>query len=415
MAEVRPFRGVRPRPKHAEEVASPPYDVLSSEEARQMASDNPVSFLHVVKPEIDLSPDTDPYSDKVYQQGADNLQRLMRAGYMKQDKKPAFYLYRQIMGDHTQVGLVAAASVEEYDKGLIKKHEQTRKAKEDDRTRHVDTIGANTGPVFLTYRHSDEIDELVEKYIADNRPAVDFTAPDGIRHTLWVVSEDDVIDEFQEKFQNVPELYVADGHHRSASASRVRELRAERNPDHTGDESYNYFLTVIFPDNQMLIMDYNRVVADLNGLTPRTFMAKVMEKLGVEEKGEEPYKPTRLHEFGMYLDGKWYRLTAREPLFDPADPVNSLDVAILQNHLLAPILDIGDPRTDDRIDFVGGIRGIEELEKRVDSGDWEVAFALYPTGIDQLMKIADAGLNMPPKSTWFEPKLRSGMVIHLLD
>ncbi|RKZ30612.1 DUF1015 domain-containing protein [bacterium] len=413
MSDIRPFKGLRPKPDFAEKVASPPYDVLSSEEARRIAAENPISFLHVVKPEIDLPVGTDLYSDEVYRQGAENLQRLVKAGYMIRDPKPYYYLYRQIMGEHKQVGLVAAASVDEYDRDLIKKHELTRKAKEDDRTRHIDTQSANSGPVFLTYKHSDEIDGIVAKAIKE-RPEVDFTADDGIRHTLWVVSDPDRISAIREAFAKIDFLYIADGHHRSASASRVQKIRKEKNPNHNGEESYNFFLSVIFPDNQMMIMDYNRVVRDLAGKTPRDFIGKLMPKFTIEEK-QEQYKPKELHEFGMFIDRRWYRLTARAGSFDPDDPVGSLDVAILQENLLAPILGIGDPRTDDRIDFVGGIRGLGELEKRVNSGEWAVAFAMHPTTIDQLMAIADAGKTMPPKSTWFEPKLRSGMVVHLLD
>lgn len=413
MADVRPFRGVRPKPEYAEKIASPPYDVLSSEEAREIGKDNPMSFLHVVKPEIDLPPGSDLYASEVYDTGAKNLQRLIGAGYMCQDEEPCFYLYRQIMGEHSQIGIVACASVEEYDKGLIKKHELTRKAKEDDRTRHINSIGAHTGPVFLTYRHSDKIDDIVQK-ITKNKPKVDFTSEDDVRHTFWVVRDEEHIKAIKEGFEDIPELYVADGHHRSAAASRVQKLKKDLNPDHTGEEPYNFFLTVIFPDDQMKILDYNRVVKDLSGLSPRDFMAKLMENFSVEEIREKQYKPAKKHEFGMFLEGKWYRLKAKPGSFDESDPVKSLDVAILQDNLLAPILGIGDPRTDDRIDFVGGIRGLGELEKRVEQG-WQVAFALYPTSIDDLMNIADAGKTMPPKSTWFEPKLRSGMVVHMLE
>ncbi len=414
MSDVRPFRGLRPRPEFAEKIASPPYDVLNSEEAREMAKNNPLSFLHVVKPEIDLPPGTDLYSDEVYQKGAENLKKLIAEGYMLQDPEPHYYLYRQIMGDHSQVGIVAGASVEEYDKDLIKKHELTRKAKEDDRTRHVDTIGANTGPVFLTYKHTDKLDEILER-LTSGKPTVDFTSSDGVRHTLWVVDKPNDIESIRAGFAEIDVLYVADGHHRSASASRVQKIRKGKNPNHTGDEEYNFFLTVIFPDNQMMIMDYNRVVKDLNGRTQEEFINEIIDKFDIEPFGITQYKPKRLHEFGMYLGGNWYKLTAKPGSFDQGDPVGSLDVAVLQNNLLSPILGIGDPRTDERIDFIGGIRGLSELEKRVNSGDWAAAFAMFPTTISQLMAIADAGKTMPPKSTWFEPKLRSGMVIHLLD
>ncbi|MFP4458567.1 MAG: DUF1015 domain-containing protein [Candidatus Zixiibacteriota bacterium] len=413
MAKVKPFKSLRPRPEIAEKVASPPYDVLSSKEARELVKDNPESFLHVVKPEIDLPEGTDLYSEEVYQKGAENLKRLEGAGYLIRDEKPCFYLYRQIMGDHSQVGFVAGASVDEYDEGLIKKHEHTRQKKEDDRTKHVDTLNANTGPVFLTYRNTVKLDEIANKVTAQE-PDVDFTSPDDVQHTLWVVDDEEMIKEIQNAFEEIPALYVADGHHRSASASRVQKLRKEKNPNHTGDEEYNYFLTVIFPDNQMKILDYNRVIKDLNGLSEDEFIAKIKEKFEIEEIGKEQYKPQNLHEFGMYLDGKWYKLIAKEGTFDPNNPVEQLDVAILQENLLAPVLGIGDPRKDERIDFVGGIRGLGELEKRCEEG-WKVAFSLYPTSIEQLMNIADADLIMPPKSTWFEPKLRSGMIIHTLD
>ena len=413
MADIRPFYGLRPKPENASKIASPPYDVLNSEEAREMVKDNPMSFLHVVKPEIDLPPNTDLYAPEVYETGGKNLQRFIGAGLMCKDSQPCYYLYRQIMGNHSQVGIVACASVDEYDRDLIKKHELTRKAKEDDRTRHINTLNAQTGPVFLTYKHREEIDSIVEK-LTKGKPDADFTSPDGVRHTLWVVRDIEYIETIRENFHQIPELYVADGHHRSASASRVQKLRKEQNPNHTGEEEYNFFLSVIFPDNQMMILDYNRVVKDLNGNSPRDFMAKIMDKFAVEEAGEKQFKPGNKHEFGMFLEGKWYKLTPNSGTFDENDPVNSLDVAILQDNLLEPVLGIKDPRTDDRIDFVGGIRGLGELEKRVKQG-WKVAFALFPTSIVDLMKIADAGKTMPPKSTWFEPKLRSGMVVHLLD
>ena len=414
MVDVRPFRGLRPKPEYAEKIASPPYDVLSSEEARKLAMENPISFLHVIKPEIDLPEGTDPYSDEVYHRGAVNLQRLIKAGYMQRDAQPRYYLYRQIMGEHKQIGLVAVASVVEYDNGTMKKHELTRKKKEDDRTRHIDAQNAQSGPVFLTYKHNDEIDRIIEKAISE-KPAVDFTAEDGVEHTLWIVSDPDTEKAIREGFGKIDALYIADGHHRSASASRVRKMRMEKNPAHTGEEEYNFFLSVIFPDNQMKIMDYNRVVKDLHGLSEKQFLERISEKFDVEKAATEAYRPRKLHEFGMLLNGYWYRLLAKDGSFDPADPVASLDVAILQDNLLGPVLGIGDPRSDERIDFVGGIRGLGELEKRVDTGEWKVAFALFPTGINQLMAIADAGKTMPPKSTWFEPKLRSGMVVHLLD
>ena len=412
MAKLNPFRAWRPRPDVCAEVASPPYDVLSSAEAREMAAENPLSFLHVVKPEIDLDPGTDVYAPEVYATGAANLGRLVDDGALIREERPALYLYRQRMGDHVQTGLVAGASVDEYEADLIKKHEHTRPVKEDDRTRHIDTLNANTGPVFLTYKARPEINALVEQITAAD-PTYDFVAPDGIQHVLWVVDGDRDRDALVEAFAEVPELYVADGHHRSAAGTRIRALRRDANPNHTGDEPYNYFLSVIFPDNQMMILDYNRVVRDLNGLDPDVFLASLGERFEFEPTGDG--RPARRRCFGMYLGGKWYRLTARDGSFPADDPVASLDVAILQDNLLAPVLAVGDPRSDERIDFVGGIRGLTELERKVDAGEWAVAFALHPTSIEQLFDVADAGLVMPPKSTWFEPKLRSGLIVRPLS
>ncbi|MCK5832873.1 DUF1015 domain-containing protein [bacterium] len=414
MIDVRPFKGFRPKPEYAQNIASLPYDVLSSEEARAVAKDNPLSYLHVVKPEIDLPENTDLYSDEVYKQGSINLKRLINAGYMCQDSQPRYYIYRQIMCDHTQVGLVALASVEEYDKDIIKKHELTRKKKEDDRTKHISTQNAQSGPVFLTYRHCDEIDRTIAEFIK-KKATVDFVAEDGIRHTLWVIDDPSVETTIRNEFKKIEYIYVADGHHRSASASRVCAERKAQNQNHTGEEEYNFFLSVIFPDNQMKILDYNRVVKDLVGLSKEDFIGKVTENFEIEKMGAKAYRPKALHKFGMFLDGIWYKLTAKEGSFDASDPVKSLDVAILQENLLAPTLNIGDPRTDERVGFIGGIRGLGELEKLIDSKKWAVAFAMFPTGIDQLIAIADASKIMPPKSTWFEPKLRSGMVVHLLD
>jgi len=412
MARIKPFRAWRPKAGLAERVASPPYDVLSSDEARRMAAENPVSFLHVVKPEIDLPPETDQYAPQVYAKGAANLRDLINGGVLIREKSRALYLYRQQMGDHVQTGVVAGASVDEYEADLIKKHENTRRVKEDDRTRHIEATNANTGPVFLTYHARPEIDRLVERLCAA-APEYDFTAPDGIRHTLWVVEDPADRDALVEAFRPVPVLYVADGHHRSASGVRVRAKRRAANPAHTGEEPYNFFLSVIFPHNQMLIMDYNRVVRDLAGLDKDGFLGRVRERFSVAPM--DSGRPAAAHEVGMYLDGGWYRLRATTGTFPADDPVRSLDVAILQENLLAPVLGIGDPRSDERIDFVGGIRGLEELERRVDSGEWAVAFALFPTSIEQLFAVADAGTVMPPKSTWFEPKLRSGLIVRPLD
>ncbi|GAB4379696.1 MAG: DUF1015 family protein [Calditrichia bacterium] len=415
MATVKPFRALRPKKEFAAQLAAPPYDVLSSEEAREMAKGNPYSFLHVNKPEIDLPPETDPYDVRVYQKSAENLQKLINDGIMFQEEKPAFYVYRQIMGNHQQVGIAACASVDEYEKNIIKKHELTRPDKEDDRVQHILHLNAQVGPVFLTYIAQQNIDALINEIIK-GQPEYDFTSPDNVQHTLWVVKEDSTIRKIIEYFEAIDTLYVADGHHRSAAAQRVREKKRNENPHHTGEEEYNYFLTVIFPHNQMQILDYNRVVKDLYGLAPSEFLAKIREKFKVDTVGEgEAVKPTKKHELAMYLEGKWYRLSPLPGSFDSHDPVKQLDVSILQENLLAPILGIGDPRKDKRIDFVGGIRGLKELEKRVDSGQWQVAFALYPTAIEDLIAIADAGKIMPPKSTWFEPKLRSGLVVHLLD
>ncbi|NOX36337.1 MAG: DUF1015 domain-containing protein [Calditrichaeota bacterium] len=415
MVTVRPFRGLRPRKDLAAKVAAPPYDVLSSEEAREMARDNPYSFLHVNKPEIDLEPGIDLYDPRVYQKGAENLKRLIQQGVMFQDEEPRFYVYKQVMGSHEQIGLVACASVEEYEKDIIKKHEHTRPEKEDDRVRHIDHLNAQVGPVFLTYRADEEIDRLISEVI-QHPPEYDFTSEDGVRHTFWVVSDPKWIQQIQAAFQKVDALYVADGHHRSAAAMRVKQKRQAENPHHTGEEEYNYFLVVIFPHNQMQILDYNRVVKDLNGMDRETFLRRIQEKFDVEALPEgQRYKPRQPHTFGMYLQGRWYKLTARPGTFDENDPVKRLDVSILQENLLGPVLGIQDPRKDKRIDFVGGIRGLEELERRVDSGEWALAFALYPTSIEDLMAIADAGKVMPPKSTWFEPKLKSGLVVHLLD
>jgi uncharacterized protein (DUF1015 family) len=412
MAQIRPFRAFRPRPELADQVASPPYDVLSSEEARQMAADNALSFLHVVKPEIDLPPDTHIYSAEVYATGAANLRRMIDDGVLLREPEPAFYLYRQRMGDHVQTGLVAGASIDEYEADLIKKHEHTRPVKEDDRTRHIDALNANTGPVFLTYKARPEIDALIQR-LCSQSPTYDFVAPDGIQHVLWVVDNAADRDELTVAFGDVPELYVADGHHRSAAATRIREARRAANSSHTGTEPYNYFLTVIFPHDQMMILDYNRVVRDLNGRAPRAFLEEIEERFEIE--AVDSGKPTRSTTFGMYLEGQWHRLTARDGSYPAGDPVRGLDVSILQENLLAPVLGIGDPRSDERIDFVGGIRGLEELERLVDSGEWAVAFALHATSIEQLFAVADAGMVMPPKSTWFEPKLRSGLIVRPLE
>ena len=413
MSVIKPFKGLRPAADLAQKVASPPYDVLNSEEARQMAAENPYTFLHINKPEIDLPEHIDTHSKAVYEKGAENLQRFIKDGILLQDAKACFYIYRQIMGEHSQIGLVAGASVEEYKQDLIKKHELTRADKEEDRVAHMTHLNAQVGPVFLTYKAQAEIDAIINKIIA-RTPENDFTADDGIRHTLWIVDDDAEISAIRNEFKKLDALYVADGHHRSASAARLYDQKI-KSGNHTGEEEYNYFLTVIFPDNQMYIMDYNRVVKDLNGHTPQELLQKISEKFEVVKIENNVQKPQEKHHFVMYLDGSWYALTAIEGTFDPQDPVGRLDVSILMENLLVPHLGIGDPRTDKRIDFVGGIRGLEELQRRVDSGEMAVAFGMFATSIEDLMAIADAGKIMPPKSTWFEPKLRSGLVSHLLD
>lgn len=410
MSDVRPFRALRPRPELAAQVAAPPYDVVSSEEARKLAQGKPYSFLHINKPEIDLPPDVDLYDDRVYAQGASNLRKFMAEGVFFREQEPRFYVYQQKMGNHVQAGVVAAVSVAEYDAGLIKRHELTRKDKEDDRTRHVDELNANDEPVFLTYRQLAAIDALVDQVRA-GAPLYDFVADDGIGHTVWVVPSE-LAANLQQAFQQVPALYVADGHHRTAAAARVGRERKAKNPQHRGDEPYNYFMAVLFPHNQLQILDYNRVVKDLGGLSPEAFLSKVAEKFRVEKASSG--RPEKRHQFGMYFQGQWYRLEAIPGSFREDDPIGSLDVSILQENLLAPVLGITDPRTDKRIDFIGGIRGLSALEQRVAEG-WAVAFALYPTSLEQVMAVADAGLIMPPKSTWFEPKLRSGLLVRTLD
>ncbi|KQC11210.1 MAG: hypothetical protein APR54_11175 [Candidatus Cloacimonas sp. SDB] len=414
MAKIKSFKGVRPTQDLITQVASPPYDVLNSNEARIMVKSKPYSFLHVVKPEVDLPENIDHYDEAVYQKGRENLYKMIQENILIQDSEPCYYLYQLKMGNINQVGLVACASIEDYEKDIIKKHEHTRADKEADRIKHVDTLNANTGPVFLTYKAVDEMNKLVSDIMKD-QPIYDFTAEDEIQHTFWKIGDQAIIKLIDHIFEKIDYLYVADGHHRSASGTKVGQRRRAENPTHTGEEEYNYFLAVIFPHDQLYIMDYNRVVKDLNGLSNDKFIEMVKEKFIIEKPDpKEPYKPSELHTFGMYFMGKWFKLTAIKNTFPQNDPVKSLDVSILQENLLKPILGIGDPRTDDRIDFVGGIRGLEELSKRVDAGE-AVAFSLFPTSIEQLMAIADAGEVMPPKSTWFEPKLRSGVIVHLLD
>lgn len=412
MSVVIPFRALRPNRSFVKEVASLPYDVLNRDEARVLAAGNPVSFLRVEKSEIDLTPPEDEVPEKVFARARENLDGLLRQGVMFQEEAPCYYIYRQRMGDHEQTGIVGCASVSEYETGQIKKHELTRADKELERTRHVDTVEAQTGPVFLAYRAVESIDRLVERYSA-GPPEYDFTADDGIVHTAWVVSDPMDIRSLAEELKKLDALYIADGHHRAAAACSVCRSRRKANPAHRGDEPYNFFLSVIFPHDQLRIMDYNRAVRDLHDLDQEAFLRRVEEKFAIRpDFGRK--SPDAFHTFGMYLAGRWYQLTARENLCDERDPIGSLDVSLLQTHLLGPVLGISDPRTDQRIDFIGGIRGMEELERLVDSGKFAVAFSLFPTTLEQLMAVADAGLVMPPKSTWFEPKLRSGLFVHRL-
>ncbi len=415
MSTFKPFKAVRPVPEKARDIASMPYDVMDSDEARLEVKKNPLSYLHVEKPEVDLPLGTDLYDPAVYAKAKENLYKYISDGHMIQDDKPMFYIYRQIMDGRGQYGLVGLASVDEYMDGSIKKHELTRAAKEADRIKHVDTCDAHPSPVFFTYRHQESIDSVVAKVAENTKPVYDFVSDDGIGHTLWLMDDPADIQAIQKAFEKLPYLYVADGHHRTASAAKVGLIRREQYPDYTGEEEFNYFMTVIFPDNQLKIFDYNRVVKDLNGHSTDEFFQKVKEKWEVQEiPAGENFAPTRLHQISMYIDGKWYYISPKAGTWDKTDVVANLDVDILQNNLLHPILNIQDPRTDERIDFVGGIRGLGELINRVDSGREKVAFALHPTSMDELIAIADAGQIMPPKSTWFEPKLRSGLFIHLL-
>jgi uncharacterized protein (DUF1015 family) len=413
MPLIRAFPGLRPAEGRAADVAAPPYDVMNEAEAREMAKDRAWSFLHISRPEIDLPPGTDPYAPEVYAKAAENLARMQKEAILIRDAKPSYYVYRLTMGDHVQTGLAAAASVEAYDTNRIKKHEFTRPAKEDDRVRQVDALNAQTGPVFLVYPSAPAVDEQLRQ-VSESKPDMDVTAADGVRHEIWVLDDEGAVAQLTEQFDAMKALYVADGHHRSAAGSRVGAARKAANPDHTGEESYNYFLSVIFPHNQMQILDYNRVVRDLNGLDKADFFEKVESAFQVRPS-QQPVKPQQPAEFGMYLDHQWYRLRLNPEKIPSEDPVARLDVSLLADNLIEPVLGISDPRRDARIDFVGGIRGLEGLEKRVDSGEMAVAFSLYPTRMEELMAVADAGEVMPPKSTWFEPKLADGLVSHMLD
>jgi uncharacterized protein (DUF1015 family) len=413
MPVFKPFKAFRPKPEFAAKVAAKPYDVLSSDEAREEAKGNPLSFLHVGKPEIDLEPTIDLYDPRVYRKGKENLMKLISDGILVQDSEPHFYVWSQTMENRTQIGLVGCASVEDYWNDLIKKHEKTRKDKEEDRCNHVRVTNAHTGPIFLTYRDNSAINSIVESVVS-TEPIYDFVSEDSVRQKVWVIDNTDMIREIQTILQGVDYFYVADGHHRSAAAAIVGKERKEANPNHRGDEEYNFFLSVLFPASHLLIMDYNRVVKDLNGLSREDFLSKLANVFSIEQV-DFPFKPQAKGEIGMYFDGSWYKLIIKPQLLNNVDVVENLDISILQNNVLSPILGIDDPRTSKRIDFVGGIRGLGELERRVKSGEMAVAFAMYPTSISELMAIADANKIMPPKSTWFEPKLKDGLFVHFLD
>ncbi|MDD5817643.1 MAG: DUF1015 family protein [bacterium] len=414
MAKVKPFRGLRPPKAFVEQVASKPYDVLSSEEARAEAEGNEKSLYHIIKPEIDFEPGTGEHEQKVYDRAVENFQKFQREGWLVKDEKEQYYLYAQTMDGRTQYGLVVGASVDDYLTGKIKKHELTRKEKEVDRMHHIEINNANIEPVFLSF----PTNEVLEQVIADTAqtaPEYDFVSEDGIGHTLWCIADDKVVNTITDAFGKIPYLYIADGHHRTAAAAHVGEAKAKADANHTGAEEYNYLLAVCFPESHLKVMDYNRVVKDLNGLSDEEFLQKVALHFEIEEKGEEIYKPAKLHNFALYLSGKWYSLTAKEGTYDDTDPIGVLDVKISSDYILRDILNIQDLRTDKRIDFVGGIRGLGELKNRVDSGEMRMALALYPVTMRQIIDIADSGNIMPPKATWFEPKLRSGLIIHQLD
>lgn len=415
MATIRPFKGIRPIEELASKIAALPYDVMNSEEAREMVEGNPYSFLHIDRAEIDLDPSIDVHDKKVYEKARENLDRMIEEKQFIQDEKPCLYIYRQIMNGRAQTGLVFCASIDDYINNAIKKHEFTRADKEQDRINHVNYCDANTGPIFLTYREDEVTSEVIKQWSKEGtkrKPVYDFVSEDGIGHQVWVIDNELIVKEIVALFGEIENLYIADGHHRSASAVKVGLMRREENPNYTGDEEFNYFLAVAFPDNDLMVMDYNRVVKDLNGLTEEEFLNKISEKFIITEKDEQ-VKPSDKHTFGMYLENKWYLLEAKEGSYNAEDPIDSLDVAILQNNVLTPILGIEDVRTSDRIDFIGGIRGIKELERRVHK-DMKIAFSMYATEVSDIMNVADTNQVMPPKSTWFEPKLRSGLFVHKL-
>ena len=416
MAIVKPFKGVRPPKEYVERVESRPYDVLSSEEARKEAGDNEMSLYHIIKPEIDFPEGTSEYDEQVYEKAVENFRKFQQKGWLVQDQQDCYYLYAQTMNGKTQYGLVVGAYVNDYLTGVIKKHELTRKDKEEDRMKHVRINNANMEPVFFAYPDNSILNGLINQYAA-TVPVYDFIAPiDGFRHQFWVINNQQDITTITKEFQKMPSLYIADGHHRSAAAALVGAEKAQQNPHHQGNEEYNYFMAVCFPASQLTILDYNRVVKDLNGMTPDEFLTRLNKDFIVTAKGKtNPYHPTRLHEFSLYLEGQWYSLVAKEGTYNNDDPIGILDVDISSRLILDKILGIKDLRTNKRIDFVGGLRGLEELKRRVDSGEMKMALALYPVTMQQIMDIADSGNIMPPKATWFEPKLRSGLVIHLLD
>lgn len=414
MAKVKPFRGVRPPRNLVEEVASRPYDVLNSEEARKEAEGNEKSLYHIIKPEIDFEPGFDEHHPDVYEKATENFRMFQEKGWLVQDEKENYYIYAQTMDGRTQYGFVVGAWVPDYMEGRIKKHELTRRDKEEDRMKHVRCNNANIEPVFFAFPDNEKLEQIIKEVTAAE-PEYDFVAPDGFGHTLWVIDNPEIISSITEEFEKIPSLYIADGHHRSAAAALVGNEKAQNNPDHKGDEEYNYFMAVAFPASHLRIIDYNRVVRDLNGMTPSEFLKRLEENFIVEEKGEDIYKPAALHNFSLYLDGKWYSLTAKPGTYNDSDPIGVLDVTVSSDLILRDLLGITDLRSDKRIDFVGGIRGLEELKRRVDSGEMAMALALHPVTMDQLINIADTGNIMPPKTTWFEPKLRSGLVIHKLE
>ncbi len=414
MAKVKPFKGVRPPRDMVTEVASRPYDVLNSEEARQEAEGNPKSLYHIIKPEIDFAPGTDEHDTRVYDRAVENFNAFQKNGWLVQDEKDHYYIYAQTMDGRTQYGIVVAANVDDYMNERIKKHELTRRDKEEDRMKHVRINNANIEPVFFAFPDNEALETIIRN-VTTGEPEYDFTAPDGFGHHFWVIDDAEMIATITAEFEKIPYLYIADGHHRTAAAALVGNEKAKQNPDHTGNEEYNYFLAVCFPASHLKIIDYNRVVKDLNGLTPAEFIASLEKDFTIEEKGTDEYRPDALHNFALYLDGKWYSLTARKGRYNDSDPIGVLDVTISSDLILRDILGITDLRSDKRIDFVGGIRGLGELKRRVDSGEMAMALALYPVSMTQLMNIADTGNIMPPKTTWFEPKLRSGLVIHKLS